>query len=46
MVYERGVQQVHRIRAREVLGTREDESTHVTFSVIKPKITSVSQLPV
>jgi len=26
--YEREVQEVHRTRAREVLGAREDESTH------------------
>jgi len=34
-----GMQEIHRT------GALEDESTHTKFSVIKPKITSVSRLP-
>ena len=39
--YERGLQEVHRTRAREVLGLGKMKVRRLSFSVIKPKITSV-----
>jgi len=39
--YERGVREVHRTRTREVLGLGRMKLRGLSFSVIKPKITSV-----
>jgi len=42
----RGVQEEHRTRARQVLGPGRMKVRTLSFSVIKPKLDSVSQLPV
>jgi len=44
--YDKGVQEVHRTRAQQVLGLGGMKVRTLRFFVIKLKITCVSQLPV
>jgi len=44
--YERGAQEVHRTRDQSALGPARMKVRKQIFSVIKPKITNLSQLPV